>query len=237
MIKLYGFGRAFGLADPSPFVVKAEVLLKLAGLPYERASANIRKAPKGKAPYIDDNGTIVADSTFIRMHMERTRGIDFDKGLSDEQKGVAWAVEKMLEDHLYWLVVHERWMIPDNFDRGPRKFFDSVPAPLRPFILAMVRRKVAANLHAQGTGRHTDQERVLLAARAATALARIIGDKPWLMGETPCGADATAYAFVSGSLCPLFEGPTRTAVTAHANLVAYAQRGRARWFAELAEDA
>ena len=34
MIKLYTFGNFFGLPDPSPFVMKAEMLLKLAGLPY-----------------------------------------------------------------------------------------------------------------------------------------------------------------------------------------------------------
>ena len=31
MITLYGFGPAFGLPDPSQFVVKTEVLLKLVG--------------------------------------------------------------------------------------------------------------------------------------------------------------------------------------------------------------
>jgi|GEM_PF-5415914 len=32
MITLYSFGPAFGLPDPSPFVMKAEVLLKMSGL-------------------------------------------------------------------------------------------------------------------------------------------------------------------------------------------------------------
>src|SRR5436190_8140000 len=34
MITLYTFGPAFGLPDPSPFVTKVEVLLKMAGLAY-----------------------------------------------------------------------------------------------------------------------------------------------------------------------------------------------------------
>jgi len=34
MITLYSFGPGFGLPDPSPFVTKAEVLLKMAELPY-----------------------------------------------------------------------------------------------------------------------------------------------------------------------------------------------------------
>ncbi len=61
MITLYTFGPAFGLPDPSPFVMKAMMLLKLAGLDYVEKRADVRRAPKGKLPYIDDDGTIVAD--------------------------------------------------------------------------------------------------------------------------------------------------------------------------------
>jgi glutathione S-transferase len=95
MITLYTFGPAFGLPDPSPFVTKAEMLLKLASLPYrtEASMAAFRKAPKGKLPYIDDNGTIVADSTFIRWHIEKKYGFDFDAGYDVRERATAWAVE------------------------------------------------------------------------------------------------------------------------------------------------
>src|SRR5919108_3600051 len=82
MITLSAFGPAFGLPDPSPFVTKAEMLLKLSGLPYRTDTTGFRRAPKGKLPYIDDDGTIVADSTFIRRHLEQKHRIDFDPGLS-----------------------------------------------------------------------------------------------------------------------------------------------------------
>ena len=35
MITLYGFGPALGLPEISPFVTKAHILLKMAGLQYE----------------------------------------------------------------------------------------------------------------------------------------------------------------------------------------------------------
>ncbi len=97
MIKLHTFGPAFGLPDGSPFVVKAHLLLRMAGLEYEAVRSDPRKAPKGKLPYIDDGGTIVADSGFIRRHIEKTQGVDFDKGLTAPQKGQAYAIEKMLD--------------------------------------------------------------------------------------------------------------------------------------------
>ena len=89
MITLEGFGPAFGLPDPSPFVTKAEMLLKMAGLPYAVDTGGFNKAPKGKLPYIIDNGEIIADSTFIRWHIEREYNIDFDRGLSAEQREIA----------------------------------------------------------------------------------------------------------------------------------------------------
>ena len=122
MIRLHVFGPAFGLPDPSPFVMKGHMLLKLAGLPYETVRSDIRKAPKGKFPVLEDDGEIVPDSTFIRIHIEKKYGFDFDAGLSGERRGVAWAVEKMLEDHLYWAVMRDRWLVQDNFDRGPAHF-------------------------------------------------------------------------------------------------------------------
>lgn len=63
MITLYSFGPGFGLPDPSPFVTKAEVLLKMAELPYRSDTTGFKKAPKGKLPYIDDGGEIISDST------------------------------------------------------------------------------------------------------------------------------------------------------------------------------
>jgi len=59
MITLYTFGPHFGLPDASPFVMKAEMLLKLSGLPYETNTRGFGKAPKGKLPYIRDGEAVV----------------------------------------------------------------------------------------------------------------------------------------------------------------------------------
>ena len=146
MINLYTFGPYFGLPDASPFVMKAEVLLKRANLPFETDTGGFDKAPKGKLPYIADDGEIIADSTLIRLHIERKYDFDFDAGLSPPERGVAWGFEKMCEDHLYWAGLHARWMVDENFDKGPRRFFDAVPSTLRPLVVLMTRRQVRRNL-------------------------------------------------------------------------------------------
>jgi glutathione S-transferase len=119
MITLYTFGPYFGLPDGSPFVTKAMLLLKFAGLEFSEDRGGYRKAPKGKLLYIDDGGLIVADSTFICFHIEKKYGFDFDAGLTPEQKAAAWAIEKMCEDHLYLALMATRWLDDVNFVKAP----------------------------------------------------------------------------------------------------------------------
>ncbi len=235
MITLCTFGPVFGLPDPSPFVTKAEVLLKMAGLPYRTDTTGFKKAPKGKLPYIDDDGTIVGDSTFIRIHLETKHQIDFDDGLSPAERGTAWAFEKMCEDHLYWAMMYARWINDANFEAGPRKFFQVVPAPLRPLLATMIRRQVRRNLWGQGLGRHSAEEVAQLAERAVGAIADYLGDKPYLMGARACGADATVFAVLLGLLNRTFETPIRSAVEQRSNLVAYSDRMLQQYYPEFAE--
>lgn len=230
MITLYTFGPAFGLPDASPFVTKAEMLLKLAGLPYRTERGSLRHAPKGKLPYLDDMGRIVADSTLIRWHLEKTYRIDFDEGLTDAERGIAWAVEKLMEDNLYWAVARVRWLDVNNFRKGPAMFFRRVPAPVRGLVERLVRRKVRQMLWGQGLGRHSDEELLALASHGIRSIADILGDKPYLMGDRPCGADATLFAFAASLLCPLFESPIRTAAESHRNVVDYVARMRAMYY-------
>lgn len=230
MITLYTFGPHFGLPDPSPFVMKGEMLLKLSGVPYKTDTRGFGRAPKGKLPYIADDGVVIADSTLMRLHLEQKYGIDFDEGLSDRDRGAAWAVEKMLEDHLYWHMIYWRWLIDSNFERGPIGFFKRAPAIIRPFVVKVVRKRVRRNLHAHGIGRHSESENNVLAARAIDALSGMLGDNRYFMGNQVCGADATVFAFVAGGVCATFDSPLRTKMESKPNLVAYSQRMFAEYY-------
>jgi glutathione S-transferase len=230
MITLYTFGPYFGLPDASPFVIKAMLLLKFAGLEYSEGRGGYGKAPKGKLPYIDDDGDVVPDSTFIRFHIEKKYGFDFDAGLAPEQRAMAWAIEKMCEEHLYFALVATRWVDDANFAKGPAQFFKTVPMPFRPIVRTLIRRKVAKILNLQGFGRHTPDDQDELAIADINALATLIGDKAFLMGENPCGADATVFAFVASFLTPVFVTPIRTAAERHKNLTGYRDRIMQQYF-------
>jgi glutathione S-transferase len=230
MITLYTFGPAFGLPDPSPFVTKAHLLLKFAGQPYETNKGGYGKSPKGKLPYIDDGGEIVADSTFIRLHLEKKYGFEFDKGLDAERRAIAWAVEKMCDDHLYWIALRQRWLNDENFEKGFALYFKAAPAPIRPLVKGFIRARIRRDLRGHGMGRHTEAEIQVLADRACASIATILGDRIWIGGDRPCGADATVGAFVIGALCPVFDTAVGHAVRAHDNLTAYGERVMTRYF-------
>lgn len=229
-ITLYTFGPYFGLPDGSPFVLKAITLLKMAGLAFVEDRNGLIRAPMGKLPYMNDSGTIVADSTMIRRHLERARGIDFEAGLTPVESATAWALERMLEDHTYWLVLHERWMDDVNFERGPKRFFDGIPLPARPIVSAIIRRKLKRSLQLHGLGRHCDADRMSLAQGDFDAMATLLGDKPYLFGDTPHGADATLFAFAAAVIKTDIQ-PRLTALMApHGNLHAYVDRMMAQYF-------
>jgi glutathione S-transferase len=237
MITLFAFGPAFGLPDPSPFVIKTEVQLKMAGAPYRFERGGPQAGPKGKIPFIEDNGVRIGDSTFIRAHIEKTCGVDLDHGLSVEARARAWAIERMLEDHLYFALIQMRWMDDSNFAKGPAHFFDMAPEQARDQVRSEARERVRGKLDGHGLGRHSEAEIVQLGARSLAALSVLIGGNSYLMGPEPSGSDATAFGMVASVLTPFFDTKLRDAALSHDNLVRYSERMMQHYYPEFAEQA
>src|SRR5262245_42146477 len=166
MITLYGGGAGFGLPEISPYVTKTEVQIRMAGLAYEKKPGRPTDSPKGTVPFIGDDGETIADSTFIRKHIERKYGLDLDAGLSEIERAQAWAIERMLENHRGWATVHVRWLIPENFAKGPAHFFDHAPEAVRDQLRADVLERVRQARFASGIGRHSNDEIDELALRS-----------------------------------------------------------------------
>ena len=232
MIILYGFGAGFGLPEISPFVTKTEVHLKMAGLAYRKERAMPPASPKGQLPFIDDDGEVVADSTFIRAHIERKYGFDFDDGLDRTQRAQAWAFERMIEHHLYWALVGARWVDSENFAKGPSHFFDGAPEHRREKLREDAQFRVAENYLLSGLGRHAPDDDVELAVRSLFALAVQLADRPYLMGDKPCGTDATAFGALAGIVTPFFSSRLRERAEEFENLTAYVDRLMLQYYPE-----
>ena len=146
MITLYNFGPFQGLADPSPFCLKVHCYMRAAGIEFEtKSGANyIGKSPKHKLPYIEDDGKAIGDSSFIIDHLKEKYGDKLDGDLNGEQKAVARAFMKMLDENLYWCIVHSRWL-GENWPQVKKEFFGDMPLPLRLIIPAIAQRGVKKN--------------------------------------------------------------------------------------------
>ena len=230
MIVLYTFAPAFNLPGPGPFAMKTEVQLRMMNLPFEKRFEGYAGAPKGKLPYIVDGNAVVADSTFIRLYLEEQYKIDLDAGFDAKQRAQAWAIERLVEDQLYWATVYLRWAIDANFDKGPSHFFDRLPDDVRQGARQKQRDVVLGYLRAQGLGRHSLGEITRLSQVGYAALAELLGDQPYLLGDRPCGADASVFAQLASVLTAWFDSPLRDAAYRHPSLRAYSQRMMETYF-------
>jgi len=232
MIRLCQFAPAFGLPNASPFCMKMETYLRMAGLAYELVnSGDVMKAPKRKLPYIDDGGTVLADSTFIIEYLKSRYGDPLDAALSPLDRALATAFQRLLEEDLYWVLVHTRWVQEDGWVLTKSAFFDGLPVPLRWIVPSLARRGMFSEMRGHGMGRHTAQEIYAIGCRDVTAVADFLADKPYMLGAQPSSLDATAYAFLANLLWAPVDSPVRQHARGRPNLEAYCQRMKARYYA------
>ena len=231
MITLFQGPPAFGLPNLSPFCLKVELYLKLTGLPYKTALGDPRKAPKGKIPWIDDDGQIVADSSFILEYLKKKYGDKLDDGLTQAQRVIALTARRMIEEHLYFALIQMRWGEDEIFAEVRKTFSSLIPAPLRGIITNKIRKGTLAILHRQGIGRHKPAEIYELGKQDLDALCSLLGDDQYFFGQPqPTTFDCTAWAF----LASIHATPGKTALQEHLrgrkNLVDYIGRIGKRYF-------
>ena len=170
MLTLYTLPPAFGQRNPSPFCLKIEMAMTYLEMEFEhRTTLELNKAPKGKAPWVDDNG-IIADSELILAHLDRKSGGKLFGVLTDDEIALGTAFTRLVEDHLYWMIVASRWLEDDWFENVKRDFFSTMPWPLRQIGPVIARRQVRQTYHLHGLGRHTKEEQLSFLDRDLRAL-------------------------------------------------------------------
>lgn len=225
-------GRAWGTPHMSPFCGKLETYLRVTGTPYETAPASMTKAPKGKIPYVSFDGELMGDSQLVIERLEKQAAKSLDGELSPAQAALGRAVRRMVEEGTYFTGVYLRWWRDDGFVHVKDELAKAFPAPLR-LLLPIIRRKAKKSLVAQGTGRHSYDEVCALAIADWRAVAALLGDQPFLLGEAPHVVDCALYPFLEGTLRFPNDTPVKAALAGLPNLVAYRDRIRARWWADL----
>lgn len=201
MIELYTFPEAFGLRNVSPFCLRVEMALVQLGLPFHIVlEHNPGKGPKGKLPFIIDDGTTIADSEIIYQHLDRKTGGGLFGGLSAVDRGRGYALTRLVDDHLYWLMVASRWLDDAWFSNVQTGFFDTFPPVLRSVIARMARRQVGQTYSLHGLGRHSMEEQQDFARRDLQALADTLDGGSHVVAGRLTVFDFTVASLLSGLL-------------------------------------
>ncbi len=232
MIKLYSFGSNFGVADASPFVLKVDAYMRMAGIQFKNIASleNLRKAPKGKLPFIDDNGEIIADSQAIIAHFKQKPEQDLDKDLTDEQRATGYLVTKSLDENLYFVLLYYRWFIDENWIITKDAFFGELPFPLKYFLPGLIRKQVVKALKGQGISRHTNEEIQQILRSSLQSLSDLLGSRNYFFGDKPSSLDATAFAFLAQFILVDLDDQYNQIAREYKALVSYCDRINAEFY-------
>lgn len=209
----------------SPFCVKTEVFLRWAGIPYG-VKYGIETGGNKRLPFVTlHGGHTICDSSAIVSALSASHGVDLDEELGDEERAVALAFQRMIEEHLYFFVVHGRWAEDAGWAQIMHAYgMDKMPWFVRTFILPSVRARIVRNLHGQGVASMDAGQRAARIARDVDALAVYLGDKPFLMGAQRTTVDASLYGLLRFVLSDGVSEAVTQRVRMHPNLVSYVER-------------
>jgi glutathione S-transferase len=235
MIVLHQFARNWGIPNQSHFCVKVETYLRLAQLPYTIVESLPFKGPRGKLPFIEDQGRTVADSRLIVHYLQTTYGDALDAGLTPKQRDAATVYRRLLEEHLYWVSMYSRWNYTEaNWQTTKQAIFSVLPPVVADLGALAYRRRIKGQILGHGIGRLSPEEAFALGREDLDALSGFLGDKPYFLGEKPSDLDASAYGILINTLgCPV-ESPVKDHALSKRNLVEYCRRMQTEYFPELA---
>ncbi|MBK8373909.1 MAG: glutathione S-transferase family protein [Sphingomonadales bacterium] len=227
----YHLPGAWGLPSVSPFCLKLDAWLRIAGIEHESITATTPfGGPKGKAPWIEHDGRKIGDSTFIILHLKETLGIDPDAHLTPAQKGVALAIQRLVDENLYWAMVNDRWNTPENWPILKSTVLGGIPAPVRAVMAPIARRGVLKQLKGHGMGCHSAEEIAAIGKRDIDALAALLGDQDWFFGDRSTETDAVVYGQLANIYWVGFNSPMKAVIGGNANLVAFLERFQQRFY-------
>lgn len=225
---------AWGIPSVSPFCLKLTTWLRMADLPYERGrNTNPFKAPKGKFPWVDDDGEIIADSGHIIARLTEKHGVALDAHLTERDRAAAHALRRLVEDSFYFALIWERWIDPSGWAYVKRDYFRSLPGPARAIVPGFARRKVRAYLDGQGMGRHSPDEIRAHGLSDLDALSTTLKERgPYFFGE-PSSFDAVAFGFLAQLRWSPVASPLTERVQRDDALAGYCERMRARYWPDM----
>ncbi|KAG5890944.1 hypothetical protein JTB14_019882 [Gonioctena quinquepunctata] len=204
VVYLYQFSRTPLLPSLSPYCLKVETWLRLAGVKYENVDHKMKfRSKKGQLPFVELNGEEVADSAIIIKELSSKFGHDLDACLTPEQRNMAHATILMIENHLAWVVMWWRTKFPDLVLKGYKVNLQHalgtrIPNGILNFFFKFAfGRKGTKKVKAQGMGVHSAEEINDFGQEDLKVLSDMLADKPFFFGDEPTNLDIVVFAHLS----------------------------------------
>lgn len=225
MITVYQFPRAWSCSSASPYCVKVTAFMQLTGIPFKVVSLmSSNKAPYKKLPYITDGELTIADSNVIINYLMQTYQVSLDSHLNEQQAAQALAIQSMIEDKLYYILVYARWIDEDTNKLMKRAFKRGLPPLIDKIAFYLAQRSAKNQVYFQGIGRHPKTQIYAFGKKILQALLTLLGDKPYLLGEKLATVDISAYAFLSALIRTPIDHPLRHWLLEQQAILDYCER-------------
>lgn len=195
MITLYQF-------EISPFCDKVRRILNVKRVPYRieevppsKTLSVVRKLnPAGKLPFLVDDGRVVADSTDIAHWLDEK--YPEPKLVPDDprERALCHVLEDWADESLYFYEMRLRFTLPHNARRFiPElvKYEGSLVRTIAPYAMPFV---LKSQVSSQGVGKRPLDVVLRDVERHVDALAGLVGDGEWLIGDRLTIADVSVFA-------------------------------------------
>lgn len=225
MIELHTMVPAWGLPTFTPFGLKLIAYMQMAGIQYEIVvEHDPTRGPTNKFPWIVDEGRILGDSSAIVEHFVATRGDRVDEWLTMEQRSIARAIRRMVEEGLCFVLLHLRWVDDVTFRTATDVALREMPNAIRCVARRLIRRRVLRDLWGQGILRLSRGDVMNIGKADLSALDVLLGDQPFLFGNRPCSTDAAVAACLAVLVFPPLENELKDYARSLPRLTKYAHR-------------
>jgi hypothetical protein len=144
---------------------------------------------------------VIADSETIIAHLKKKYDVWLDDWLTPEQRAISHTVRRMLEDGTYWVAVFERWMEPAVWSAYKPIVLSAIPKPMRDVAGIIIRRDYKRRCYGQGILRYSRAEIKQICDQDIEAVATILAEKIYFLGNRPASVDAVIFGFL-GNLYP-----------------------------------
>jgi len=196
-VYLYQSPRTQQIPSISPQELKLESWLKLHGIAYENVDHNSKAvSKKGTLPFIELNGEEI-DATMQHVLTEKFSK-DMSANLNQEQKNVEHAMIKMVENHLYWAIMHWRTSHVDNTLKAYKIHLPTFLGSKLPMGILNLQfrfnhiKKVQKKIKSQSLNNIEE-----LGKNDLEVLSTMLAEKEFMFGDEPSMLDMVVYSHLA----------------------------------------